>query len=73
MRLSDSREGRRGSSSPDPQVETLFAHSSARVVSFTTSSSSVPRPDEEAGKLPWTSRSERVLAVGEQAPSSVET
>lgn len=64
VRLSDSKESRRGFSSPDPQVETLFAHSSARIVSFTTSSNSVPKPEEEAERVPWTTRTERVLAIG---------
>lgn len=61
--------------SPDPQIETLYAHPYAKVLSFNAVAPSDARPisrdssvsvDEAPGSLPWTSRSERTIAVGER-------
>jgi Inheritance of peroxisomes protein 1 len=63
----------RTASGSDSQIETLFNHPSARVISFTTSSqptsrlgssSGSSRVEEAPGTLPWVSRSERTIAVG---------
>lgn len=60
--------------SPDPQIETLYAHPYAKVLSFNAVDPLEARPvadngssptDEEPGTLPWSSRSERTIAVGE--------
>ncbi len=74
-------------SSPDPQIETLFIHSSVRIVAFTTSnilptprsrpgsSNGSPEGEYEVGTLSWVSRFERTIAVGAlriyRAPGSV--
>jgi len=46
-------------------AETLFAHSAARVVSFSASKIVGPAQDkQDASPLPWASRSERVISLG---------
>lgn len=63
----------RPASGPKSQIETLYNHPSARVISFTTSSTPTSRPrssngsprvEQEPGASPWVSRSERTIAVG---------
>jgi hypothetical protein len=57
---------------PEPQIGTLFKHSSVRIVSFTTTSvptnrhnsKSAPGLEEEVGTLSWTSPLERLMVVG---------
>jgi hypothetical protein len=59
-------------SGPDPQIEVLYHHPSARIISFTTSNptsqsspiTSSPGGEEEPGSLSWVSRFERTIAVG---------
>jgi hypothetical protein len=59
-------------SGPDPQIEVLYHHPSARIISFTTSNptsqsspiTSSPGGEEEPGSLSWISRFERTIAVG---------
>jgi hypothetical protein len=70
LRPADSKDASRGSPSTGPQVETLYVHPSARIVSFTAAppsrpnKSAAPSLEEEAGTLQWTSTRERVMAVG---------
>jgi Inheritance of peroxisomes protein 1 len=63
----------RPASGSESQIETLYNHPSARIISFTTttkqttrrsSSSGSPRVEEEPGTLPCASRLERTIAVG---------
>lgn len=62
--ITDLKERRISSSGPpDPQVETLYFHSSARIVTFTTNGNSTVQT-EELGNLPWSSKLERTIAIG---------
>lgn len=66
------RESLHFASSPDPQIETLFAHPSARVISFNAAVPESSRASSkasdggggQAGTLAWTSKMERTIAVG---------
>lgn len=70
-------------SSPDSQIEVLYNLPSARIIAFTTgtttsrSSSNIGSPivEEKPGSLSWSSRSERTIAIGPlriyRAPGSV--
>ncbi|KAI9743241.1 MAG: hypothetical protein M1818_003087 [Claussenomyces sp. TS43310] len=86
MRLSEPTRSQRENISPsqDSQVETLYAHPSARVVKFSAGSrlnakgfsgDDAATAEEEAGCLSWTSKLERTIAVGPlrvyRAPHSV--
>jgi hypothetical protein len=73
-RRSSSQPVHRPSSGSESQIEVLYQHPSARIISFTTSpkptsglgsSNGRPRVEEEPEALSWVSRSERIIAVGE--------
>jgi hypothetical protein len=70
---------RLSSSSPDPQIEILFTLPSARIISFSSKSSSRPGSssgainiEEEPGTLSWASTFERTIAVGKFSAPVIE-
>jgi hypothetical protein len=72
-RRAASQPVQRRASGFETDIETLYNHPSARIISFTTaakqpprpsSSSEIPRVEEKPGTLPWASRAERTIAVG---------
>lgn len=72
-RRTASQPVQRRASGFETDIETLYNHPSARIISFTTvtrqapspsSSSKSPQVEEEPGTLLWVSRTERTIAVG---------